>query len=165
MIEVETSSDLDRGIASEEKRIASERQSLSVRCGGKAALLSFLLAIFSFTAVAQEPTPSPSPSPQELQVPAVASDFHPRQKPLPELSRVGVDMDRQRPLSMREALALALANNKDIEVARQNVRISEFDLKSAQGVYDPRLSSTSYYERVESPISSFLSGGSNGAVT
>src|SRR6266851_2075227 len=43
MIEVETSSDLDRGIASEEKRIASERQSLSVQCGGKAALLSFLL--------------------------------------------------------------------------------------------------------------------------
>jgi len=100
-----------------------------------------------------------------LQVPAVAADFHPAPKPLPELSRVGVDMDRQRPLSLREALALALANNKDIEVARQNVRISEFDLKSAQGIYDPRLSSTAYYERSKSPISSFLSGGSNGAVT
>ncbi|HZE63851.1 MAG TPA: TolC family protein [Pyrinomonadaceae bacterium] len=163
MIEVETSSDLGRGIAPEEKRIASERRGVFARCGGRAAVLTFLLAIFSFTAIAQEP--SPSPSPQELQVPAVASDFHPVQKPLPELNRVGVDMDRQRPLSMREALALALANNKDIEVARQNVRISEFDLKSAQGVYDPRLSSTSYYERVKSPISSFLSGGSNGAVT
>src|SRR5882762_9289553 len=163
MIEVETSSDLGRGIAPEEKRIHSERRGVFARCGGRAAVLTFLLAIFSFTAIAQEP--SPSPSPQELQVPAVASDFHPVQKPLPELNRVGVDMDRQRPLSMREALALALANNKDIEVARQNVRISEFDLKSAQGAYDPRLSSTSYYERVKSPISSFLSGGSNGAVT
>ncbi len=152
---------LDGGAASSEEKVVTERQSLSALCGGQAAVLSFLLAIFSFTAVAQSSTPTP----QELQVPAVASDFHPVQKPLPELSRVGVEMDRQRPLSMREALALALANNKDIEVARQNVRISEFDLKSAQGVYDPRISSTSYYERSKSPISSFLSGGSNGAVT
>src|SRR6476661_2226097 len=132
---------------------------------GKAVILSFLLAAFSLSAVAQEPAPLPSPSPQDLQVPAVAPDFQLAPKPLPELTRVGVDMDRQRPLSIREALALALANNKDIEVARQNVRISEFDLKSAQGIYDPRLSSTAYYERSKSPISSFLSGGSNGAVT
>ncbi|HEX6732025.1 MAG TPA: TolC family protein, partial [Pyrinomonadaceae bacterium] len=31
--------------------------------------------------------------------------------------------------------------------------------------YDPRLSSTSFYERMESPISSFLSGGTNGSTT
>ncbi|MBA2702970.1 MAG: TolC family protein [Blastocatellia bacterium] len=133
------------------------------RRSGKAAVLAISFWCCSLTAIAQ--TPSSAPSPQELQVPAVAADFHPAPKPLPELSRVGVDMDRQRPLSLREALALALANNKDIEVARQNVRISEFDLKSAQGIYDPRLSSTAYYERSKSPISSFLSGGSNGAVT
>jgi outer membrane protein TolC len=74
-------------------------------------------------------------------------------------------MDRQRPLTLREALALALENNKDIEVARHNVKIAEFDLTAARGVYDPRLSSSSYYERIESPISSFLSSGSNGATT
>ena len=98
-------------------------------------------------------------------MPAIAPEFHPAQKPLPELGRVGVDMDRQRPLSLREALALALENNKDIEVARHNVKIAEFDLTAARGAYDPRLSSSSYYERSESPISSFLSGGSNGATT
>src|ERR1700692_1672220 len=112
--------------------------------------VSFLSLSSTFSAAAQDITPSPSP--QELQVPAVAADFHPPPKPLPELSRVGVDMDRQRPLSIREGVALALANNKDIEVARQNVRISEFDLKAAKGVYDPRLSSASYYERSKSPI-------------
>ena len=73
-------------------------------------------------------------------MPVVAPDFHPTQKPLPELGRVGVDMDRQKPLSLREALALALENNKDIEVARQNVKLAEFDLTSAHGAYDPRLS-------------------------
>lgn len=101
---------------------------------------------------------------EQLPVPKIAPDFRAPQKPLPELSRVGVDMNRQRPLSMREALALALENNKDIEVARENVRIAEFDLRGAQGLYDPRLNTTAFYERTENPISSFLSGGQNGSV-
>ena len=92
-------------------------------------------------------------------------NFSPAPKPLPELGRVGVEMDRQKPISVREALAMALENNKDIEVARHNVKIAEFDLTGARGAYDPRLSSSTYYERIVSPISSFLSGGSDGAVT
>lgn len=116
----------------------------------------------TFSASAQEAAPSPSSLSQDLQVPSIAPDLHPAQRPLPELGRVGVDMDRQRPLSVREALAMALENNKDIEVARQNVKIAEFDLKGAHGAYDPRLSSSSYFERINTPTSSFLSGGSNG---
>jgi outer membrane protein len=154
-----------RGVASTEKRICTERRSLSAQRGGKAAVLFLTFLLSSLTVVAQEPTPTSSPSPQELQVPAIAPDFRPAQKPLPELGRVGVDMDRQKPLSLREALALALENNKDIEVARHNVKIAEFDLTAARGFYDPRLTSSTYYERVENPISSFLSGGSNGATT
>ncbi|MGH9932404.1 MAG: TolC family protein, partial [Pyrinomonadaceae bacterium] len=130
-------------------------------------LLGFIVFVLlsAPSAMAQEISPASSPSPQELQVPPIAPDFHPEQKPWPQLGRVGVDMDRQKPLSLREALALALENNKDIEVARHNVKIAEFDLTAAHGAYDPRFSSSSYYERIESPISSFLSGGSNGATT
>ena len=120
----------------------------------------------SFVGVAQEPAASPEPSPsriQQIPVPKIAPEFRPPQKPLPDLTRVGVDMDRQRPLSLRDALALALENNKDIEVARENVRIAEFDLLGSQGVYDPRIRTTAFYERVESPISSFLSGGQGGS--
>lgn len=106
--------------------------------------------------VAQEPI-------QQLPVPPVAPDFRSPQKPMPELNRVGIDMNRQRPLGLREALSMALANNKDIEVARENVRIAEFDLRGAQGVYDPRLNFSSFYERIENPIASFLSGGQNGS--
>ena len=80
-----------------------------------------------------------------------------------ELDRVGVDLNRQRPLSLRDALSMALENNKDIEVARENVRIAEFNLLGARGAYDPRLTTQAYYERIESPISSFLSGGQNGS--
>ena len=100
---------------------------------------------------------------QQLQVPPVAPDFKAPQKPLPELKRVGVEMDQQRPLSLREALAMALENNKDIEVARENVRIAEFDFHGAQGAYDPRFTTQSFYERIENPISSFLAGGQNGS--
>ena len=101
---------------------------------------------------------------QQLQVPPVAPDFKAPSKPLPDLQRVGVDLNQQRPLSLREALAMALENNKDIEVARENVRIAEFDYRGAQGVYDPRFTTQAFYERVESPISSFLAGGHNGCV-
>ena len=100
---------------------------------------------------------------QQLPVPPVAPEFRAPQKPMPDLNRVGVDMNRQRPLALRDALSMALANNKDIEVARENVRIAEFDLLGAHGAYDPRFSMSSFYERIENPISSFLSGGQNGS--
>lgn len=100
---------------------------------------------------------------QQLQVPEVAPDFKAPPKPLPELNRVGVDMNQSRPLSLREALAMALENNKDIEVARENVRIAEFDLLGAHGVYDPRFTTQAFYERIENPISGFLAGGQNGS--
>lgn len=107
-----------------------------------------------------------TPAPQVLpDVPQIAPDYEAPARPLPEMSRVGVDMTEQKPLTLREALEMALVNNKDIEVARSNVKIAEFDLQGARGIYDPRLSSLSYYERSVTPSSSFLSGGSNGAVT
>jgi len=130
------------------------------------AAISILLAS-SFVQAQQPPAPSPTPETagERLVVPPVAPDFRTNQKPLPELVREGVDMNRHRPLSLKEALALALDNNKDIEVARDNVKIAEFDLMSVRGVYDPRLNTTAYYERIKSPISSFLSGGQNGSTT
>ena len=125
----------------------------------KRVLLVIIFALGMCSVVtAQEPSQM-----QQLQVPAIAPDFRAPQKPLPELNRVGIDVNQQRPLSLREALSMALENNKDIEVARENVRIAEFDLLGAKGVYDPRIVTTAFYERAENPISSFLSGGRNGS--
>jgi HAE1 family hydrophobic/amphiphilic exporter-1 len=98
-------------------------------------------------------------------VPAIAPDYRAPARPLPEIGRVGVDMTEQRPLSLREALEMALLNNKDIEVARQNVRGAEFDLLGARGIYDPRFTSLSYYERSVTPVASFLSGSPSGTLT
>lgn len=140
---------------------------LSVIMKYSVSLLSIAFCFLSTVVVAaQEPIPTPTRQvEQSLPVPAIAPDFLSEQKPLPELGRVGVDMERQQPLGLREALTMALENNKDIEVARQSVKIAEFDLKGFRGAYDPRLSSASYVERVDSPISNFLGGGSNGSVT
>src|SRR5918911_633149 len=102
----------------------------------------------------------------QLNVPQVAPDFKADEAaPFPALERVGVDMGEQRALSVRDVIQMALENNKDIEVARQNVRAAEFDLQAARGVYDPHLLTNSYYERTEQPAASFLSGSSTGAVT
>jgi outer membrane protein len=111
------------------------------------------------------PAPTPSPADTQLDVPRVAEDFRGGAGPFPVLDRVGVEMSDQRSLSLREAIAMALENNKDIEVARQNVRAAEFDLQGARGVYDPRFLTNSYYERTETPAASFLSGTSSAAVT
>jgi hydrophobic/amphiphilic exporter-1 (mainly G- bacteria), HAE1 family len=128
----------------------------------KTLLITTVLVLLSHQAMAQDPTPSPSaaPSPQQtVSVPPVAVDYRANvAQPLPPLTRVGVDTDEQQPMTLREAIALALQNNKDIEIARDNVKIAEFDLLTVRGAYDPRFSAQTYYEKINSAPTSFLSG-------
>jgi outer membrane protein len=115
----------------------------------------------------QDPTPTPSATPpvedkqavppEKLQgVPPIAPNYRSDDRSLPDLGRVGVDMLDQRSLTLNDAIKLALENNNDIEVTRQNVRIAEFDLRAARGVYQPRLTGQTYYERATVPNISFF---------
>ena len=119
-------------------------------------------------AKAQDVAPSPTPTPtvddtqnvqpENLQeVPRIAPNYQSDDKSLPDLGLVGVDMMQQQPLSLKEAITMALENNKDIEVSRQNVRIAEFDLRSANGFYDPKFTGQTYYERATIPNVSVFS--------
>ena len=72
--------------------------------------------------------------------------------------------DEQVRLSLGQAVQMALANNKDIELARQNVLAAEWDLKGTAAQYDPRSTFSSFYEHTKIPVASFLSGGVNGSV-
>src|SRR6267143_4339619 len=72
--------------------------------------------------------------------------------------------DEQIRLSLGQAIQMALANNKDIELARQNVLAAEWDLKGTAAQYDPRSTFSSFYEHTKIPVASFLSGGVNGSV-
>jgi HAE1 family hydrophobic/amphiphilic exporter-1 len=140
----------------------TESRRLSALAGGKAAtsLILFVMTLLAANALGQTPTPSPGGSAEQvLKDPTIAADYRANAKqPLPPLTRIGVDTNEQQPLTLREAIAMALQNNKDIEVARDNVKIAEFDLLTARGAYDPKLSAQSYFEKINSAPTSFLSG-------
>ena len=106
-------------------------------------------------------------APAELptEPPPVAPNFEAPVRPLPSAERVGVDITDQAPLSLNDAIALALQNNNDIDASRIDVQVAEYNLTAARGVYDPVFSSESYYESRTTPTSSTIAGGLNGSVT
>jgi len=73
------------------------------------------------------------------------------------LNRVGIQTSQTVPLSLNEAIRKSLENNNNIEVARDDVRFQETQLRSLLGAYDPALSVTPNFSR----SSSTGSGGSN----
>jgi outer membrane protein len=126
----------------------------------------FAVLLSASTAFAQDPTPTPTPevedkqkvAPEQLKgVPVIAPNYRSDERGLPDLGRVGVDMLDQRSLSLNDAIRLALENNNDIEVTRQNVKIAEFDLKAARGYYQPRFTGTTSYESATTPNVSIFS--------
>ncbi|CAN5348965.1 hypothetical protein BH10ACI2_BH10ACI2_14970 [soil metagenome] len=131
-------------------------------------LFAFLIGADGTRAQDVTPTPTPTPTPvvtdkqnvvpEDLKgVPSIAPDYLSSDRSLPDLGRVGVDMTQQRTLTLRDAIELALDNNRDIEVSRKTVGMSEFDLQSARGIFQPRLSGQLYYDRSTVPNVSIFS--------
>ena len=133
-------------------------------------LIAFIVSAGTVAVFSQDATPTPTPTPavvdeqkvqpEDLQgVPQIAPGFRSEDRSLPDLGRVGVDMTDQKPLTVLRSHSHGLGNNKDIEVTRENVKIAEFDLKAARGVYEPRFTGQSYYEHSKTPVFSFFGGG------
>src|SRR4051794_8573529 len=59
--------------------------------------------------------------------PPIAPDFKAPARPLPSAERVGVDVGNQLPLTLDQAIEMALQNNNNIDVSRNNVQIAEFN--------------------------------------
>jgi HAE1 family hydrophobic/amphiphilic exporter-1 len=70
--------------------------------------------------------------------------------------RVGVNPSKRVTLTLRDAMLMALENNRDIEVERLNAQMNEFDLRAAQGAYDPTLTATLFYDRRSIPATSIF---------
>jgi outer membrane protein TolC len=123
------------------------------------------------TVIQQAPTqnvgaaPGTPPAALPDDPPPVAPNFEAPVRPLPSVERVGVDVTNQLPMTLEEAITLALRNNNDIDASRNDVQIAEFNLKGARGVYDPLLASENYYESLTTPTASAIGGAVNGAVT
>lgn len=144
--------------------------------------LSFCPAISAQTPAPQptasprvSPTAVPSPEIRQVQDPSVKSlnesapfgtQFVVPSRPEPTTERIGVEQSNQLPLMLDEAISLALRNNNNIDTSRLNVRIAEFNLKAARGVYDPVFASETFAERRTTPVASAIGGaGASGKVT
>src|ERR1700741_137168 len=79
--------------------------------------------------------------------------------PVPSLQRLGVGNESVT-LSMNDAIKRALENNNDIEVARDDVRFAETQLRALEGIFDPVFSLLAQYDKRLSPQQSQLGGGS-----
>lgn len=78
--------------------------------------------------------------------------------PVPSLQRLGVGTETL-PLSLDDSIKRALENNNDIEVARDDVRFAETQLRALEGIFDPVFEVTPQYDKRIAPVQSQLSGG------
>ncbi|HEY0322604.1 MAG TPA: TolC family protein [Pyrinomonadaceae bacterium] len=120
-------------------------------------------------------TPSANPSDLSTPLPSTIQDqtgdvrepLFPQQQPrpvppLPSLIRLGINADSPLPLSLNESIRRALEQNNDIEVARQDVKYAETQLRSLEGFYEPTLNfNPQLTNTVESQQSTL--GGASGA--
>lgn len=91
--------------------------------------------------------------------------FDTANRPLPDMSRIGIQNGNDLSLSLEEAIEMALKNNNDIDTSRNDLKTADLSLLGARGAYDPLLSSENYFERVTTPTASLIGGAVNGAVT
>ncbi|MBD0370695.1 MAG: TolC family protein [Pyrinomonadaceae bacterium] len=118
------------------------------------------------------PTDVPTATPSTIQEAGEIRDpLFPQQEPrpvppLPSLTRLGVTSDNTLPLSLNEAIRRALEQNNDIEVARQDVRFAETQLRALEGVYEPTLNFTPQLTNtVESQQSTLGGAGETGTLS
>jgi outer membrane protein len=100
--------------------------------------------------------PSPMQEPSEPVFPPVDQKPLP---PMPNMTRLGVTSDNTLTLSLNDSIKRALENNSDIEIARDDVRFAETQLRSLEGIYDPFLSFTPQIDKRITPVQNIFAGG------
>jgi len=87
----------------------------------------------------------------------------PPTRPFQVPPRIGVFT--QMPLTLDDALAMALENNHDVAISRIDQERSSYAITGAQGAYDPRLGGVASFQNNVVPIASSLGGSTTGSVT
>ena len=77
---------------------------------------------------------------------------------LPDMTRVGVSNETI-PLSLNDAIKKALENNNDIEVARDDVRFAETQIRALEGIFDPIFSIVPTIDKRVIPVQNIFAGG------
>jgi outer membrane protein TolC len=120
-----------------------------------------LACSLSLALAQQAPAPSPPLPPATMSSPR-PSTLVPPVRPFLLPPRTGVATQME--ISLDQTLAMALANNKDIESSRIDRLESDYTLTAALGAFDPQLSVTSYWEQQITPIASSLGGSATGSL-
>jgi len=76
--------------------------------------------------------------------------------------RIGVITDKE--LTLQDALAMALANNKDIDGSRIDRDKAINSVSGAKGSFDPRIGGNSSFQKNVAPVASSLGGSTTGSV-
>ena len=120
---------------------------------------------------APSPTPPATPgTPADTPAGEVRDPVFPQSEPkpmppLPSMTRLGVLSSNTIPLSLTDAIKRALENNNDIEIARDDVRFAETQLRALEGIYDPIFSVTPQYDWRITPQQSTLGGARAGTTS
>jgi outer membrane protein TolC len=120
-----------------------------------------LACSLSLALAQQAPAPSPPLPPATMSSPR-PSTLVPPVRPFLLPPRTGVATQME--ISLDQTLAMALANNKDIESSRIDRLESDYTLTAALGAFDPQLSVTSYWEQQITPVASSLGGSATGSL-
>jgi len=91
-----------------------------------------------------------------------ATTLVPPVRPFRLPARIGVFGEAQ--ITLQQALAMALANNKDITASRIDREITGYNLTGARGLYDPTVGAVSQFLKQVNPVASSLGGSATGAV-
>ena len=122
------------------------------------------LALFTFEIQAQQAVSQDNQSPDSKK----ADNFPPPGDNLVKTDESGDAfindaLANQRSFSLREAVEQGLANNKDIELSRNDVKMAEYKLTATKGVFDPVFRASPFYQKIRTPSRSFFESGADGA--
>ena len=67
-------------------------------------------------------------------------------------------------LTLEQMLALALANNRDIEASRIDQEKARYSLLGARGAFDPRVGANLYGQKAVTPVASTIGGSPTGSL-
>ena len=87
----------------------------------------------------------------------------PPPRPFVLAPRIGVSGDKE--LTLQDALAMALANNKDVDGSRIDREKAVNTVSGARGYFDPRVGGVTSFQKNVTPVASTLGGSATGAVT
>jgi len=96
---------------------------------------------------AQDPQSPPLPEAKALEVPA----------------RIGIISST--PISLKEVIERVVANDKDLQVSRIAREEAVYNVRGAQGYFDPRIGLNAHRLHSTTPVASVLGGAPNGKLT